>query len=401
LNPSALRLGGPAKILSGLTIAAVLGLGAAASTTAPAAAAGIFATFQPATGQLTVNGDAADNTITISRDAAGNILVNGGAIAITGGMPTVATTSLVTVNGRAGNDRLAIDEANGPMPAAHLDGGPGDDTLTGGSGADVLDGGQGNDMLIGGGGDDTLAGGAGNDTLIGGQGTDALKGGAGDDTFIWNPGDGSDSVDGNGGADTLIFNGANVAEHFDLSASGSRLRLTRDVGNVAMDLSNIETVNLTARGGADTLTVHDLSRTDLTHLAIDLSGTPGSGTGDGQADTVSVEGTPRNDAIAVSGSASAGVAVSGLKADIAITGSEAANDRLPVSALAGDDVVNASGLPAGLIALTEDGGNGDDVLVGSAGNDTLLGGAGDDVLTGGPGQDTLDGGPGNNSLIQD
>ena len=49
--------------------------------------------------------------------------------------------------------------------------------------------------------------------------------------------------------------------------------------------------------------------------------------------------------------------------------------------------------------LTANGGDGDDVLIGSAGNDTLIGGAGDDVLIGGGGQDILDGGPGNNIVI--
>ena len=83
-----------------------------------------------------------------------------------------------------------------------------------------------------------------------------------------------------------------------------------------------------------------------------------------------------------------------------ITGAEAANDRLTVNALAGDDVVEAAGLAAGAIQLTADGGDGDDVLIGGAGNDTLLGGAGDDVLIGGPGNDILDGGPGNNIILQ-
>jgi Ca2+-binding RTX toxin-like protein len=50
--------------------------------------------------------------------------------------------------------------------------------------------------------------------------------------------------------------------------------------------------------------------------------------------------------------------------------------------------------------LTANGGDGADVLIGSAGNDVLTGGAGDDVLNGGPGQDILDGGTGNNILIQ-
>ena len=91
----------------------------------------------------------------------------------------------------------------------------------------------------------------------------------------------------------------------------------------------------------------------------------------------------------------------GLAAQVNITGAEAANDRLTINTLGGDDVVDASGLSAGAIPLTANGGDGDDVLIGGAGNDTLNGGAGDDVLIGGPGQDVLDGGPGDNILIQD
>ena len=63
-------------------------------------------------------------------------------------------------------------------------------------------------------------------------------------------------------------------------------------------------------------------------------------------------------------------------------------------------MVEASGLAAGAIQLTADGGDGDDVLIGGDGNDMLLGGAGDDVLIGGPGIDILDGGPGDNIEIQ-
>src|ERR1700735_2820734 len=68
--------------------------------------------------------------------------------------------------------------------------------------------------------------------------------------------------------------------------------------------------------------------------------------------------------------------------------------------LGGDDVINASGLGTAM-QLTANGGDGNDVLVGSAGNDILTGGAGDDVLIGGPGQDILDGRTGNNILVQD
>src|SRR5262249_27985327 len=139
--------------------------------------------------------------------------------------------------------------------------------------------------------------------------------------------------------------------------------------------------------------------TDVTAVNLNLKSTPGSGTGDGQADTVIVNGTKGDDVISVAGDAS-GVAVQGLAAQVNITGAEAANDRLMVNALAGDDVVVASGLAVGAIGLTEDGGDDDDVLIGGDGNDVLLGGNGDDVLIGGLGQDILDGGTGDNILIQ-
>jgi Ca2+-binding RTX toxin-like protein len=132
---------------------------------------------------------------------------------------------------------------------------------------------------------------------------------------------------------------------------------------------------------------------------IDLSGMPGSGTRDGQADTVIVNGTAGDDVISVDGNAGS-ADVLGLAARVHITGAEAANDRLIVNAGAGDDVVTASGLTASAIQLVENGGDGNDVLIGGAGNDTLSGGAGDDVLIGGLGQDVLDGGPGNNTLFQ-
>jgi Ca2+-binding RTX toxin-like protein len=91
------------------------------------------------------------------------------------------------------------------------------------------------------------------------------------------------------------------------------------------------------------------------------------------------------------------VTVSGLGADITISDFDT-NDRLVINGLGGDDVIEASGLTD--LQLTADGGDGDDVLVGSHGNDTLLGGNGDDVLLGNGGQDVLDGGPGSNTVIQ-
>ena len=67
----------------------------------------VTATFSA--GSLTVFGDAQNNNIEVSRDAAGKLLVNGGAVRITGGTPTVANTSLIQVFGQGGNDTVTLE----------------------------------------------------------------------------------------------------------------------------------------------------------------------------------------------------------------------------------------------------------------------------------------------------
>ena len=121
-------------------------------------------------------GDAANNTIEVSRNAAGTILVNGGAVAVLGGTPTVANTALVQSFGQGGNDTITLNEANGALPQAHLFGGAGNDMLTGGAGGDMLFGQAGNDTLLGKGGVDILFGGSENDTLTGGDADDQVFG---------------------------------------------------------------------------------------------------------------------------------------------------------------------------------------------------------------------------------
>jgi Ca2+-binding RTX toxin-like protein len=328
----------------------------------------VTATFSA--GTLRVAGDEQDNTIVVSRDAAGTILVNGGAVAIQG--VTVANTNLILLNGGAGNDNLSLDETNGALPLARLDGGPGDDVLTGGSAGDVI------------------VGAAGNDTLFGG---------AGNDTFEWSPGDGSDVVVGQGGRDTLEFSGSDAAEKFDISANGSRARLTRDVGGVTMDLNGVEVIDLHALGGADTITVNDQSATDLVDVNLDLNGS--ASTGDGQPDAVIINGTEGDDfgQVATFDNGTSISASVGSFAFVNITGAEGTNDSLTLNALGGNDTVDASDLPAGLIGLTVNGGAGNDTIIGSAGDDVLSGGAGDDVLIGGAGNDVVQMGDGNDTFV--
>jgi Ca2+-binding RTX toxin-like protein len=235
------------------------------------------------------------------------------------------------------------------------------------------------------------------DLFNGGDGNDVALMGAGDDVFVWNPGDDNDTLEGQSGTDELVFNGANVSENITVSANGGRVVFFRDVANVLMDMDDTEAVTFNALGGADTVAVNDLSGTDVTDVNLNLAAAGGAG--DAQPDTVIVFGTNGADGVNVFGPVGA-VTVGGLATRVRIAGAEAANDRLVINALAGNDAVNASALSAGAIQLTVDGGDGDDTLVGSSGADVLTGGAGNDRLVGGPGVDVLVGAPGNDVVVQ-
>ena len=244
----------------------------------------------------------------------------------------------IAVAARAGDDSVRIDEINGVFTdsiATTIDGGPGNDTIAGGSGAE------------------TLIGGDGNDVIDGNKGNDVAQLGSGDDVFVWDPGDGSDVVEGQDGSDTMRFNGAAAAEQFTLSANGNRLKLFRDVGNVTMDTAGVERVDLNALGGADLVTVDDLSGTDVAGVNVDLAGSLGGTTGDGSVDRVLMNGTAGDDAIDVSGD-SGEVTVGGLTPTVNLFHHEA-TDRLELNALDGNDTVNSAGLTAGVIQLFVDG----------------------------------------------
>ena len=345
---------------------------------ADSAAASISLTVQAvndaqfSAGILTEFGDNLDNTIETSRNAAGDILVNGGAVPVQGSTPTVANTHLIQVFGQGGNDTITLDQTNGALPRANLFGGAGNDTITGGSGADMLFGQGDNDILLGKGGFDFLFGGAGNDTLTGGVGDDTAFMGAGDNSFVWNPGDDDDIVEGQDGFDTLLFNGAVIGENIDIVANGGRVLFTRDIANVTMDLNDVESIDFRALFGADNIVVGDLSGTDVTEVNVDLGG------GDLAADTVTVNATNGDDVILISGDAS-GITIFGLAAQVNIENFDA-NDRLVIKGLAGDDVIEAPMLAASGILLTADGGAGDDVLIGGGGLNVLDGGPGDNIL---------------------
>jgi Ca2+-binding RTX toxin-like protein len=251
----------------------------------------------------------------------------------------------------------------------------------------TVDGGAGNDTILGSNGGDVLFGGEGNDSIDGQQGNDVAFLGAGNDIFQWDAGDGSDIVEGQAGTDTLRFNGSAAAEAFQLSASGGRALLTRNLGDVTMNLDDIEVITVNALGGADGVVVGNLAGTDVTTVNINLSGAPGGTGGDAAADAVTVNGTTGGDVVTLAG-AGGDAALTGLAARVNIAGAEGANDSLLVNLLGGDDSFAATTLSAGTVRLTVDGGAGNDLILGSQGADVLLGGEGNDTVVGDNGNDT-------------
>ena len=210
---------------------------------------------------------------------------------------------------------------------------------------------NGDDTLIGGSGAEVFFGGNGNDFVDGNAGADTAFLGRGDDTFVWDPGDGSDVVEGGSGFDTHVFNGAGGNEIMAATASGGRVLFTRNLGNIVMDLNGVEVIDVRPLGGTDTVTVHDVGETDLERVDVDLAATLGGSTADDQADTVTVAATKGDDSIAVNANGAA-VEVSGLAALVRITHADPARDTLIIDPVAGADDVSLDPALAALIQVS-------------------------------------------------
>jgi Ca2+-binding RTX toxin-like protein len=114
----------------------------------------------------------------------------------------------VVIYGFAGNDVITLlDAPTQSGSGVTVQGGTGNDSITGAGGAEYLRGADGRDTIAGFGGDDTLIGGWGNDRLTGGSGNDHMDGGDLDD-FL-------DAVDGAGGDSVLGGNGTNDGARVD------------------------------------------------------------------------------------------------------------------------------------------------------------------------------------------
>jgi hypothetical protein len=288
---------------------------------------------------LGADGEADDVRVTGSPGADFADPLHFGATTFVLGLPTFSTIvnpdagDALRLDTAGGDDRVAASSYPAGALALTLVGGPGDDDLSGGRGADLVLAGPGDDFAAGGGGDD------------------AARLGAGDDLFFWDPGEGSDAVAGQRGSDALSFEGADVPERVDVRAVGRDVRLTRDVGGIVMDLDEVERISTFLRAGADVAAIGDLSGTGMT------GSDWGLGALDGAADRLSVDGTRRGDVFAVTGGVqnpqgtSTSAEVRGIPSMVLVTALEH-EDELALNGLGGLDVLDDSGLIPGGFALT-------------------------------------------------
>jgi Ca2+-binding RTX toxin-like protein len=256
---------------------------------------------------------------------------------------------------------------------------------------------------------DDIASLAGDDLVDGGLGDDIAVLGDGDDTFRWDPGEGSDDVRGGRGNDTLEFNGSDAVEQFTIS-DGANLDvdLFRDVGNILMELSSVEVIELNGLGGDDNVNASGLTQP----TALIVNGGQGNDTailgpaddrfiwnpGDGDdivdggantdegGDTLEFNGSGGNEEFVISDLSNGRVELfrdaGSIEMDLTSV------ERIELNGLDGDDDVDAAALTQD-VELAIDAGGGDDSVFAGPAADTVRGGAGSDIMFGGAGGDTF------------
>lgn len=211
--------------------------------------------------------------------------------------------------------------------------------LQGGTGNDALSGTVYADNIYGGAGVDTITGGNGDDFIYGGAGADVLRGEGNSDTYVWATGDGNDTIDDNSSAfstiDSLVLTNVLPGQVILTHASGSN-NLVITIGSEVLTIAN-RFSNVANPYGIERIEFADGSVWDLNQI---LAATK-------------MIGTNANESLTSNGYA----------------------DNM--FGLAGNDTLT--------------GGDGDDALTGGAGNDSLVGGNGSDshFWTKGEGNDTI------------
>jgi Ca2+-binding RTX toxin-like protein len=250
---------------------------------------------------------------------------------------------------------------------ANFNGTEGNDTITGGTDADVINGNGGNDSLLGGDGSDTVRGGAGNDFLSGNAGTDWVEGGTG-----------NDEVRGGSGQDSIAFH--------EFGAANADILSDFDAGwdNIQLDAAAFTQIGATGRMAAGDArffagtAAHDTDDRIIYNSATGQLFYDADGNGAGAAQliaTISNHSALSATDLWVFGSApSSGQVINGTDGDDLLTGTP------------GNDTINGLGGNDTIVMVTRDSSGvhnpGNDVIDGGSGSDLLAFSRGDSISTG-------------------
>ena len=246
------------------------------------------------------------------------------------------------------NDGAAPQDDNIHSDVEDIVGGHGDDLLVGSGDPNVIDAGRGDDTILGLGGDDSFV------------------------TFFDNLDTGADAMFGGSGIDTVSY-----ADRFDTGVVVRLDDLPFDGQPGENDNVHSDVENIIGSENADILTGSSAENVISAGFGNDLL--------DGGLGADLIDGESGTD----------GVTYSGRTAAVTARIDGAGNDG---QAGEGDNLLSIENVT---------GGDGNDLLVGTAvrnllsggiGNDTLRGGGGDDVIGGGPGSDITDGGSGSDTV---
>ncbi|NHN37434.1 hypothetical protein G8764_09040 [Pseudomaricurvus alcaniphilus] len=333
-----------------------------------------------------------------ARRAGSNLVLEVGSNTVTVGDFFLAAASAPTVAFASGetldyNDLLVLSAAAEVAPEPEVSPEPGPATEAG-------------QQIAGTSGDDDLTGTSGDDVIVGGAGNDVLKGAAGDDTFVvQGVNQGSDRIIGGGGTDTIV--GGNEDDAISLV----RLLATDSVEEIDGEAG---TNSVLGTASSDRL---DFSATRLRNIDL-IDGGAGHDRITGSAAADVIVGNKGNDKL--EGGAGADVFV--------VEGARQGTDRIiggggkdTIRGGSGDDAISLVRLLAADSVEEIDGGEGYNILLGSAsgnvldfsasqlrhidlidgaaGSDRITGSAGDDVIVGGTDNDLLKGGAGSDRFI--
>jgi hypothetical protein len=274
--------------------------------------------------QVTLSGDAGDDTFTLTPVSATSIQVaHDGVYTMTLQNGVRSEGDSLEIETLAGNDTIDAGALDANVIALTFSGDTGDDTVIGSPFNDVID--------VGTGGDNVQA--------LSGQ-----------DTIIAVVSDGDDLIDGGPGFDTLFADGTTAADTWELS------RTLLATGRRAMQIANldgsgathstltatfVESLNLRTGEGADQTTLGDIRFTGVRVVTITVSP---NGDGDDATDDVTVVATPDNDnvlvdAVPLDNGIGRHLDVSGLAYTVAVFGTEPANDTFTLVPSGGEDFV--------------------------------------------------------------